>query len=201
ATGMAVDASGNVWLKGNTKSTDFPVTTGSFQTTSGGNFDAWVAELSSTGSTLLYSTYLGGSGIEFGGATRMLALDSQVPPNVYITGYTNSTNFPIVPGAFQSTQAGANDVFVSKFAPSPNVGLSPSSLNFGNQNVGTTSNPQTVTVTNTGNSDLNVTAVSVTESNRADFNQTNTCTSAVAPQATCTITVTFTPSISGTETA
>ncbi len=201
ATGMAVDASGNVWLKGNTKSTDFPVTTGSFQTTSGGNFDAWIAELSSTGSTLLYSTYLGGSGIEFGGATRMLALDSQVPPNVYVTGYTNSTNFPIAAGAFQSTQAGANDVFVSKFAPSPNVGLSPSSLNFGNQNVGTTSNPQTVTVTNTGNTDLNVTAVSVTGTNSADFNQTNTCTSAVAPQATCTITVTFTPSISGTETA
>lgn len=201
ATGMAVDASGNVWLKGNTKSTDFPVTTGSFQTTSGGNFDTWIAELSSTGSTLLYSTYLGGSGIEFGGATRMLALDNQVPPNVYVTGYTNSTNFPIIPGAFQNTQAGANDVLVSRFTPSPNVALSPSSLNFGNQNVGTTSNPQTVTVTNTGNTDLNVTGVSVTGTNSADFNQTNTCTSAVAPQATCTITVTFTPSISGTETA
>lgn len=199
-TGVAYDSAGNVWLRGNTASTDFPVTPGAFQTVSGGNFDAFVAELDPTGSLLLYSSYLGGSGVEYGGATRMLALDHQSPPNIYITGYTDSTNFPTSAGSLQPGLAGANDVFVSKFSPSPNVGLSPSSLNFGNQNDGTTSAPQIVTLTNTGNENLNVTGVSVTGTNSHDFAETNNC-SRVAPNATCSISVTFTPSISGNETA
>jgi Beta-propeller repeat/Abnormal spindle-like microcephaly-assoc'd, ASPM-SPD-2-Hydin/Protein of unknown function (DUF1573) len=199
-TGVAYDSAGNVWLRGNTASTDFPVTPGAFQTVSGGNFDAFVAELDPTGSLLLYSSYLGGSGVEYGGATRMLALDHQSPPNIYITGYTDSTNFPTTAGSIQPGLAGANDVFVSKFSPSPNVGLSPSSLNFGNQNVGTTSAPQIVTLTNTGNENLNVTGVSITGTNSHDFAETNNC-SRVTPNATCSISVTFTPSISGNETA
>jgi hypothetical protein len=199
-TGVAYDSAGNVWLRGNTASTDFPVTPGAFQTVSGGNFDAFVAELDPTGSLLLYSSYLGGSGVEYGGATRMLALDHQSPPNIYITGYTDSTNFPTTAGSIQPGLAGANDAFVSKFSPSPNAGLSPSSLNFGNQNDGTTSPPQTVTLTNTGNQNLNVTGVSITGTNNHDFAETNNC-SRLAPNATCTISVTFTPSISGNETA
>lgn len=201
ATGIALDPSGNIWLKGNTKSTDFPVTGGAFQTTSGGNFDFWVAELNPTLSTLLYSTYLGGSGIEFGGATKMLVIDTQNPPNVYVTGYTNSTNFPTTTGAFQIANAGANDGIAAKFAPSPNVGPSPSSVNFGNQLIGTTSGAQTVTLTNTGNLSLSAPAITISGTNHADFNQTNTCTSPVAPQANCSISVTFTPTINGTETA
>jgi len=200
ATGIAYDSAGNVWLRGNTASTDFPVTPGAFQTVSGGNFDAFVAELDPTGSLLLYSSYLGGSGVEYGGATRMLALDHQSPPNIYITGYTDSTNFPTSAGSLQPGLAGANDVFVSKFSPSPNVGLSPLSLNFGNQNDGTTSAPQVVTLTNTGNENLNVTGVSITGTNSHDFAETNNC-SRVVPDATCSISVTFTPSISGNETA
>jgi Abnormal spindle-like microcephaly-assoc'd, ASPM-SPD-2-Hydin/Beta-propeller repeat len=201
ATGIAVDASDNVWLRGNTKSTNFPVTPGAFQTTNAGAFDAWVAEINSTGSVLLYSTYLGGSGTEYGGATNVLAIDKQLPPNVYVTGYTDSTDFPVTAGSLQAQNAGENDGFVTKFAPSPNIGLS-AGLNFGNENDGTTSAPQTITVTNTGNENLNVTNVSITGPNSGDFNQTNTCTTnSVAPQSTCTITVTFTPSITGNESA
>jgi hypothetical protein len=200
ATGLALDASGNVWLKGNTQSSDFPVTPGAFQTVLGGLFDSYVAELDPTGSQLLYSSYIGGSGTEFGGATRVLALDSQTPPNVYLTGYTNSTNFPATAGSFQTGSAGANDAFVSKFAPAANVGLTPVSLSFGNQNDGTTSPPQTVTLTNTGNQTLNVTGVTITGINSGDFGQTNTCSS-LAPLATCTVTVTFGPTIVGNESA
>ncbi len=199
ATGIAVDSSGNIWFKGNTKSTDFPVTPGAYQTVNAGIFDAYVAELDPTGSQLLYSSYLGGSGTEYGGATKVLALDTQNPPGVYVTGYTNSTNFPVVAGSLQTSNAGANDGFVSKFSPSPNVGLSPS-LNFGYVTDGTTSAPQTITLTNTGNTNLTVNSVSITGPNSGDFAQTNTCTT-VSPQTTCAITVTFTPTIAGSETA
>ena len=199
-TGVAIDGAGNVWLRGNTQSNDFPITPGAFQTTPAGLFDAFVAELNPSGSLLLYSSYLGGSGTEYGGATRMLALDLQSPPNVYITGYTDSTDFPTTAGSMQSTLGGANDAFVSKFVPSPNVGLSSSSLNFGNQNVGTTSAPQTITLTNTGNQNLDVSGISLTGTNSKDFAETNNC-GQLTPNATCTISVTFTPSISGSESA
>ncbi len=199
ATGILLDAAGNVWIKGNSMSPDLPTTPGAYQVASGGNFDAYLAELNPTGTALLYGTYLGGKGKEFGGATRMMALDSQNPPNVYVTGYTTSTNFPVTTGALQTHSGGLNDTFVSKFVPSPNVGLSPG-LNFGFQNVGTTSAPQTVTITNTGNQDLTITAVNITGTNGADFSQTSTC-GTVVPQATCTATVKFTPTVTGSESA
>jgi len=205
ATAIAIDSSGNAYVRGNTFSTDFPTTPGAFQTSIGGgsstNSDAFMLVLNPSGSGLLYSTYLGGSSSEYGNATQALKLDSAVPPSIYITGWTNSTKFPTTTGALQTTLAGKYDAFVAKFAPSPNVGLSPP-VNFGNQSVGTTSAPQTITVTNTGNSNLNVTAVSLTGTNNSEYSQTNTCTSgAVAPQNTCTVSVTFTPATTGTRTA
>jgi hypothetical protein len=198
AISIALDSAGNVWLKGNTQSSNFPVTPGAFQTVAGGNFDAFVSELDPTGSFLLYSSYLGGSGAEYGGATRMLAVDNQSPPNVYVAGYTNSTNFPIIGGAFQSVSAGSNDAYVSKFAPSPNAGLAPTTLNFGNVSDGTTSAPLSVTLTNTGNENLNVSGVGLTGTNSSDFAQTSACGQLTAG-GSCTINVTFTPTIVGTE--
>ncbi len=201
ATGIAVDASGNTWLRGNTKSTNFPVTPGAFQMVNAGDFDAWVGEIDPTGALLLYSTYLGGSGTEYGGATRSLAISDQLPPSVYVTGWTDSTNFPVSAGSLQSQNAGLNDGFVTKFAPSPNVGL-PASLLFGNQNDGTTSPPEVLTLTNTGNEPLTITNISIAGTNGKDFAETSACaTGSVAPQSACTINVTFTPSITGNETA
>jgi hypothetical protein len=72
--------------------------------------------------------------------------------------------------------------------------LSPSSLSFGNQNVGSTSAPQTVTLSNTGNAALAITRLSAS----GDFTQTNACGSSLAAGGSCTISVTFTPSASGT---
>jgi len=107
---ISVDASGSAYVIGITDCSDFPITPGAFQTTYGGGFlDAVVTELNATGSALVYSTYLGGSGEDQGFA---IALDSL--GNAYVTGSTASSDFPITPGAFQTTYGGRGDAFVSK---------------------------------------------------------------------------------------
>jgi hypothetical protein len=70
--------------------------------------------------TLTYSTYLGGSGDEFAGATRSLALLGAANPTAYFTGYTDSANFPVTSGAFQPAYGGGtNDSFVADFSFAP----------------------------------------------------------------------------------
>ena len=83
----------------------------------------------------------------------------------------------------------------------PVVSLSPSSLSFGNQPVGATSTPQNVTLTNTGTSPLSIAGVGITGQNPGDFTQTNNCGTSVAAGASCTFTVTFTPTASGNRSA
>jgi hypothetical protein len=107
--GIAVDSSGNAYVIGNTFSSDFPITAGALQPTLGGKEDAFVSKLNSTGSALLYSTYLGGSGSD---ESEGIAVDSS--GNAYVTGYTTSSNFPITAGALQPTLRGNEDAFVSK---------------------------------------------------------------------------------------
>jgi hypothetical protein len=79
----------------------------------------------------------------------------------------------------------------------PNAGLSPSTLTFNPQHVGSQSAPQTVTLSNSGNASLSVTTIAVAGTNAGDFNQTNNCGSSVAAGASCTIGVTFTPTTDG----
>jgi hypothetical protein len=84
------------------------------------------------------------------------------------------------------------------------VTLSPSSLSFASQLVGTTSSSQSVTLTNSGTAALTISGVAVSGANAADFNQTNTCPLApasLAVNATCAITVSFTPSATGARSA
>jgi hypothetical protein len=203
AASVAIDSSGNVYVRGNTYSSNFPTTPGAYQTKlsgTGSTSDAFLAIVNSGGSTLGYSTYLGGTGTEYAGAMASIALSSANPPSVYLTGYTNSTNFPATKGAYQTKNNGLNDGFVAKFSPSPNVGTS-GSLNFGNQDLGTTSSPLTITVTNTGNQNLNVTAISITGADPADFAQTNDCRGGIAAGGNCTINVTFSPQTTGTRNA
>ena len=88
--------------------------------------------------------------------------------------------------------------------PAPGVAFTPTSLSFGNQNIGTTSAAQSVTVTNSGTAPLTITSISLSGTNAADFTQTNTCPaspSTLAANATCAISVTFTPSASGARSA
>jgi Bacterial Ig-like domain (group 3)/Kelch motif/Beta-propeller repeat len=105
ATGIAVDASGSAHVTGDTFSTNFPTTAGAFQTTSAGG-GAFVTALNASGTTLVYSTYLGGND-----ASNSISLDGS--GNAYVTGSAGSTNFPTTTGAFQTSSASGGS-FVSK---------------------------------------------------------------------------------------
>ena len=83
----------------------------------------------------------------------------------------------------------------------PGVTISSASVAFNSQLVGTTSAPQSVTLTNSGNATLNIASVTVTGPNAANFALTNTCGGSVAPGANCTASVTFTPSATGSRKA
>jgi hypothetical protein len=93
-----------------TDSTNFPTTPGAFDRTfNGGESDAFVTKLNATGSALVYSTFLGGRGDEFG---NEIAVDEE--GRAYVTGLTNSGNYPTTPGAFDTTRNGNGDAFVTK---------------------------------------------------------------------------------------
>jgi uncharacterized protein (TIGR03437 family) len=110
AVGIAVDSSGNAYVTGTTSSTNFPTTTGAFQTSGAGGVEGFVSKLNGEGSALVYSTYLGGEGQD---NTSGIAVDSE--GNAYVTGWTYSKNFPTTAGAFQTAFAGGyTDAFVSK---------------------------------------------------------------------------------------
>ncbi len=108
--GIAVDSQGNVYVTGSAGSFDFPMT-GAIQGTWGGSGDAFLTKLNATGSALVYSTYLGGNGIDYGTA---IALDPA--GNAYVVGVTFSTNFPTV-NPFQAAKGAQQDAFVAKINP------------------------------------------------------------------------------------
>src|SRR5213078_311962 len=110
--GIAVDALGNAYVTGFTGSANFPTTAGAFQTTFGGIVDAFVTKFNPPGTGLVYSSYLGGSGVDDGLGIAVDALR-----NAYVTGFTGSTNFPTTAGAFQTTFGGTEDAFVTKLNP------------------------------------------------------------------------------------
>jgi Abnormal spindle-like microcephaly-assoc'd, ASPM-SPD-2-Hydin/Beta-propeller repeat/Cep192 domain 4 len=115
AAGVAVDASGEVFVAGQTQSANFPVTPGVFQGALAGTRNAFVAKLNAAGSQLLYSTYIGGSSKD---GAIYIAIDSS--GNAYLAGATRSSNFPVTTGAFQTTCKSCpstSDGFVTKLNP------------------------------------------------------------------------------------
>src|SRR5205807_41955 len=116
--GIAVDGSGNAYVTGSTTSPDFPTTAGAFQPDYGGApnggapQDAFVTKINPSGTALVYSTYLGGNGADYGTG---IAVDAQ--GSAYVTGYTFSSDFPTTPGAFQTAKRGNSSTFVTKFNP------------------------------------------------------------------------------------
>jgi hypothetical protein len=112
---IAVDSSGFAYITGNTKSPDFP-TANAYNSTYGGGEDWWgggdcfVFKLSADGSTLLYSTFIGGSNDDWGSS---IAVDSS--GNAYVTGITGSLDFPTV-NAYNSTHGGEWDCFVFRLS-------------------------------------------------------------------------------------
>jgi hypothetical protein len=109
--GIAVDATGQAYVTGRTLSANFPTTAGAFQTGNAGASDAFVTKLNPTGSALVYSTYLGGSFDETGTG---IAVDAT--GQAYVTGLTQSANFPVTAGAFQTGSAGGVDAFIAKIS-------------------------------------------------------------------------------------
>jgi len=111
--GVALDGSGNFYAAGATTSSYLPVSSGAAQTKyAGGLWDGFVMKFSSAGS-LLYSTYLGGSGSDYAYA---IAVDTA--GDAFVTGATTSANFPTTSGAFQTTNGGTSNAFVTKLSPS-----------------------------------------------------------------------------------
>ena len=96
---LVADASGNAYVAGATNSTDFPMVN-PLQGSNSGNYDLIVTKVNPTGSALVYSTYIGGSGFD---RSKGIALDSA--GNIYVTGNTASSNFP-VQNAYQGSYGG-----------------------------------------------------------------------------------------------
>ena len=115
AIGIVVDSSGDVYVTGVAYSGNFPTTAGAFQTSfaaTAGNSNAFVTKLNRTGSALVYSTYLGGTGSDHGDG---MAVDSL--GNAYVSGFAQSANFPTTAGAFQTALAGSQNAFVTELNP------------------------------------------------------------------------------------
>ena len=110
-SGIAIDATGIAYLTGDTLSADYPVNSDAFDTSYNGGGDVFVTKLKATGSALLYSTFVGGSGDD-----RGVGIANDATGNVYLIGTTISgTDYPTTGGAFDTTYNGGFDVFVSKF--------------------------------------------------------------------------------------
>jgi len=111
--GVRVNAAGDIYVAGHTRSTDFPVTAGAAQTKPGGDSDCYLAKLAADGSRIIYATYLGGSRHEFAEHRLWLEPDG----SVLLTGFTASPDFPTAPGAFQRQLKGKNTGFLTKLSP------------------------------------------------------------------------------------
>ncbi len=109
---ITVDNSGNAYVTGSTASSDFPTTSGAMQRVFGSNYDVFVSKLNANGSAFVYSTYLGGSSVDF---SYGIAVDSA--GNAYVTGATSSLDFPTSPGSYQRQYGGGGyDAFVTKLS-------------------------------------------------------------------------------------
>jgi hypothetical protein len=183
--GIAIDSFGNAYVTGYTTG-NFPTTAGAFQINYGGGStfkpgDAFVSELNSTGSVLVYSSYLGGSDQDYGYG---IALDPT--GDLYVTGFTHSTDFPTTGGAYQTNNGGADDVFVTKFDATV-FGPTPTSNN-------TATNTSTNTPTNTSTSTItNTPTISSTPTNTTTITPTFTSTTTPSQTPTFTPTPTYTP--------
>ncbi len=108
ASAIALDSAGNPYVTGVTTSSNFPVTAGAFQTTITGLQNAFVTKMTSSGQTLAYSTFLGGSSYDWGNGIAVSAVG-----NAYVTGNTSSVDFPQA-GAVQAAFGGIYDAFVTE---------------------------------------------------------------------------------------
>jgi hypothetical protein len=207
--GIATDSSGNTYVAGTTASGNFPISPGAVpRTIPNAKGTPFVLKLNPQGMGIadrIYASYFGGSG---DGTTadmgEAIAVDSH--GNAYITGATSSGDMPTTAGAFQTSLKGSSDAFVAKLPLVPPVAVSPASVDFGTQLVGSVTAPQTVTLTNNETTAITIVSIAVTAvtppAPATDFKiSSNTCGNSLAASASCTVSVTFTPSHASAESA
>ena len=120
--GIASDSSGGAYVGGYTTSADFPVAD-AIQPIYGGNGDYFVTKIDTDDCAVVYSTYLGGSALE--GSWAFFGVTADKTGNVYVTGFSQSIDFPTTPGAFQQSWSGGSDVIVAKIASVPATPVAP----------------------------------------------------------------------------
>ena len=188
---IALDSTNDAYVLASTSNSAFQTTNAIEAYTA--QSDLLLVEVDPTADTQLFSSYLGGSGND---AAAGMVLDAA--NNIYVTGYTSSTDFPVTQGAFQDQQAGSTNAFVMKIGAgsAAAVALNPSTLQYAALEVGSTSSAQQVQLRNMSSVSLTIDSISAT----GDFAQTSNCGSTVPAASACTISVTFTPTASGTRT-
>ncbi len=149
-----------------------------------------MTQLDPAGATLVYSSYLGGTNTEIPSGIAVDELGS-----AYVAGQTCSNDFPLA-NPLQSVPGGNCDAYVAKVSILAGFALNPAGLVFPAQSLNTTSQSQTITLTN-GDNPQTITSISIGGTNATDFAETNTCGNSIAAGATCSITVSFTPSSAG----
>ncbi len=119
---IALDSSGNIIISGLTDSLDFPSTTGAYEVSIGGGQDIFVAKLNPAGDQLLFVTYIGGSGDEFyvlddSSELYHFGMAVDYAGDIYVANNTESTDFPVTQGAYDTTfNGGDSDLFVAKLS-------------------------------------------------------------------------------------
>lgn len=112
---IAVDSTGSAYVAGGTLSPNFP-TQSALQAHLKGGSDAFITKLNQAGSTLVFSTYLGGSGGSVTPPEQANAIAVDAQENIYVAGTANSTDFPVSASAVQLTLIGFNGAFVAKLS-------------------------------------------------------------------------------------
>lgn len=120
--GIALDSDNNILVSGYTYSTDFARTADAFQYNYSSTPDAFLTKVSPTGTTVLYSSYLGGNNTDLGYYFSCISSDNN--NGAIIVGYTYSTNFPITSGCYQNYLKSGPDGFVSRFSFEPPLTIS-----------------------------------------------------------------------------
>jgi hypothetical protein len=113
---LVLDSSNNPIVVGATTATTFGTTTNAYSNSTSGNNDIVIAKLTPNGTSLIYGSYLGGSGHE-----DIYSIDIDDDDNLYLVGSTTSPDFPTTPGAYQRTFTGQTDVFVTKFSANGSI--------------------------------------------------------------------------------
>jgi hypothetical protein len=189
---LQVDGADDAYVVATTWSNSFsPVNPIENYTNTNNSYEVILVELNPTATSELSATYLDGSLDSYSAG---LTLDSS--GNAFVLGMTDSIDFPTTQSSLQGIYGGGGlDAFVMKVGANsaPAVSISPNSLQFATQDVGTSSQPQLVLLRNMGSSALSISSISAT----GDFAESDNCGTSVAASGGCTLSIVFTPTASG----